>query len=94
MSPWMCTRSTCAVVIDNLLVYRDDNHLSTFYPAWLAPVLSVELDELAPTGRPDTSAAPLGAGRPGDGSPAAPDGVRQVRRGRAHRRDLLGGSPG
>jgi hypothetical protein len=68
VSPWLCTPSTCAVVVGNLLVYRDDNHLSTSYPAWLAPLLSVELDELAPTGRPDTSAAHLGAGGPGDGA--------------------------
>jgi hypothetical protein len=36
VSPWICTQSTCAVVVGNLLVYRDDNHLSTSYPAWLA----------------------------------------------------------
>jgi hypothetical protein len=23
--PWICTRSTCAVVVGNLLVYRDDD---------------------------------------------------------------------
>jgi hypothetical protein len=43
VSPWICTESTCAVVVGNLLVYRDDNHLSTSYPAWLAPLLALEL---------------------------------------------------
>jgi hypothetical protein len=45
VSPFMCTRSTCAVVVGNLLVYRDDNHLSTSYPAWLSPIIAIELDE-------------------------------------------------
>jgi hypothetical protein len=46
--PSICTRSTCAVV-GNLLVYRDDNHLSTSYPAWLAPLLPLELDQMMET---------------------------------------------
>ena len=44
VTPWICTRSRCAVVVGNLLVYRDDNHLTTSYAAWLAPVLAAELD--------------------------------------------------
>jgi peptidoglycan/LPS O-acetylase OafA/YrhL len=54
VSPWICTRSTCAVVVGNLLVYRDDNHLSTSYPAWLAPLLALELDRVmdTPTAHP------------------------------------------
>ncbi len=54
VSPWICTRSTCAVVVGNLLVYRDDNHLSTSYPAWLAPLLALELDRAmgTPTAHP------------------------------------------
>jgi hypothetical protein len=52
VSPWMCARSTCAVVVGNLLVYRDDNHLSTSYPAWLAPVFAVELDQVLHAGPP------------------------------------------
>jgi peptidoglycan/LPS O-acetylase OafA/YrhL len=39
ISPWVCTSTTCAVVVGNLLVYRDDNHLTTEYPRWLAPLL-------------------------------------------------------
>jgi hypothetical protein len=27
-----------------MLVYRDDNHLSTAYTRWLAPVLAPQLD--------------------------------------------------
>jgi hypothetical protein len=54
VSPWICTESTCAVVVGNLLVYRDDNHLSTSYPAWLAPLLALELAQVmgTPTAHP------------------------------------------
>jgi peptidoglycan/LPS O-acetylase OafA/YrhL len=37
--PWFCTLSTCAVVVDNLVVYRDDNHLTQAYASFLAPVM-------------------------------------------------------
>ncbi|HEX2042771.1 MAG TPA: acyltransferase family protein [Acidimicrobiales bacterium] len=43
VTPWFCT-ATCAVVVDNLLVYRDDNHLTTSYASWLAPVVGAHLD--------------------------------------------------
>lgn len=49
VSPWICTRSTCAVVVGNLLLYRDDNHLSTAYPAWLAPLVGLEVDRAMAT---------------------------------------------
>jgi SGNH domain (fused to AT3 domains) len=52
VSPWMCARSTCTVVVGNLLVYHDDNHLSTSYPAWLAPVVAFELDQVLHAGPP------------------------------------------
>ncbi len=41
VSRWICTPLTCAVVVGNLLTYRDDNHLSTAYTRWLAPVLGM-----------------------------------------------------
>ncbi|HEY6747909.1 MAG TPA: acyltransferase family protein [Mycobacteriales bacterium] len=44
VSRWICTPAACPPVVGRLLVYRDDNHLSTGYPAWLAPVLAVQLD--------------------------------------------------
>jgi peptidoglycan/LPS O-acetylase OafA/YrhL len=50
VSPWVCSRSTCAVVVGNLLTYRDDNHLSTAYAAWLSPLLAFQLDELIHAG--------------------------------------------
>jgi hypothetical protein len=41
--PWLCTATTCAAIVDNLLVWRDDNHLTTSYTTWLAPVIGAEL---------------------------------------------------
>ena len=45
VTPWLCTRSTCAVEVGNLLAYRDDNHLTTTYTAWLSPLLGDQLDQ-------------------------------------------------
>jgi hypothetical protein len=65
VTPWICTRSTCAAVVGNLLVYRDDNHLSAAYAAWLSPAMAVVVDQArqlpnARLGRsgPAVSAAP------------------------------------
>jgi hypothetical protein len=38
----MCGRR-CPVVIGNLLVYRDTNHLTTEYATMLAPLLEAQL---------------------------------------------------
>ncbi|HZD74906.1 MAG TPA: acyltransferase family protein [Actinomycetota bacterium] len=74
VSPWICTRSTCAVVVGNLLTYRDDNHLSTVYAAWLSPLLAFQLHESihAATGTPPGSRSewarrPVAAGRASGG---------------------------
>jgi hypothetical protein len=37
VTPWFCTNTTCPAIVGNLLVYRDDNHITTTYAAWLAP---------------------------------------------------------
>ncbi len=42
--PWFCDQTTCDVIVGNLLVYRDENHLTTAYAAWLAPAVSATLD--------------------------------------------------
>ena len=36
--PWFCTAVTCAAMVDNLLVSRDDNHITATYSGFLAPV--------------------------------------------------------
>jgi peptidoglycan/LPS O-acetylase OafA/YrhL len=39
---WVCA-DVCPVVVGDLLVYRDDNHLATGYPAWLTPLVTATL---------------------------------------------------
>ena len=48
VTPWVCV-TVCPVVVGTMLVYRDDNHLTTVYPAWLAPLVTATL--AAVTGR-------------------------------------------
>jgi len=59
VSPWLCTTTTCAVMVDNLLVYRDDNHLTDTYTTYLAPAMTDELGIVLgrrpPTATPTTS---------------------------------------
>ena len=38
-----CYAGRCATIVDNLLVYRDDNHITTSYSSFLAPVITDEL---------------------------------------------------
>jgi hypothetical protein len=38
--PWICTPTMCPAVVGNLLVYRDQSHLSVEYSTWLAPVIT------------------------------------------------------
>ncbi len=51
---WLCTSSECPVVIGNLLVYRDNSHITTAASVWLEPYLEAAvkplLDHLAPPG--------------------------------------------
>jgi peptidoglycan/LPS O-acetylase OafA/YrhL len=43
--PWFCAGATCAVMVDNLVVYRDDNHLTQAYASFLAPAVEPVLQE-------------------------------------------------
>ncbi len=57
--PWFCTTSTCAVMVDNLIVYRDDNHVTQTYASFLTPVVEPEL-KLAMAGPPVVTAPAKG----------------------------------
>ncbi len=41
--PWLCTTTTCATIVDNLLVYRDDNHLTATFASYLAEPVTDEI---------------------------------------------------
>lgn len=68
--PWFCGPSSCAVVVDNLIVYHDDNHVSAAYASWLTPVLGADLQTMTPTSL--WAPAPSGSGPPTPAG-AAPD---------------------
>ena len=44
VTPYICAAAACAAIVGNLLVYRDDNHLSTTFTTWLAPALAADFD--------------------------------------------------
>ncbi|WP_138735628.1 acyltransferase family protein [Modestobacter excelsi] len=44
ISALFCTADRCPVVIGDLLVFRDDNHISVEYAQWLAPVVGALVD--------------------------------------------------
>ncbi len=55
--PWFCTATKCAVMVDNVLVYRDDNHITATYAAYLAPAITDELGVVLGAHSPATSPA-------------------------------------
>jgi len=60
--PWFCSATTCAVMVGNLLVYRDDNHVTATYAAYLAPAvvdeLGLVLNDASPTLTPHSTPTP------------------------------------
>lgn len=42
--PWFCTDQWCPVIVGNVLVYRDTNHISVPYATLLAPLLADALE--------------------------------------------------
>jgi peptidoglycan/LPS O-acetylase OafA/YrhL len=41
--PWFCIATTCTPIVGNILVYRDDNHITATYANWLTPVIGADL---------------------------------------------------
>jgi hypothetical protein len=39
-APWLCTATRCPAVVGNVLVYRNESHITVPYSTWLAPALS------------------------------------------------------
>jgi len=63
--PWFCTTTTCSVMVDNLLVYRDDNHITATYAAYLAPAVADELGLVLHDASPTLTAPPRPTTEPG-----------------------------
>lgn len=45
---WICADNACPAVVGNLLVFRDESHLSVEFSEWLTPMITSLLDELQP----------------------------------------------
>jgi peptidoglycan/LPS O-acetylase OafA/YrhL len=43
---WFCTTSGCPTVAGNILVYRDDNHMSVTFASFIAPLLEVAIADV------------------------------------------------
>jgi len=43
---WFCTATSCPPVIDNMIVYADNSHITATYAAWLAPLMSTALKKI------------------------------------------------
>ncbi|MEJ1921955.1 acyltransferase family protein [Microbacterium sp. KHB019] len=54
LSDYICDDQWCPVIVDDLLVYRDVNHLTTPFVSYLAPALKPVLDELVAGGATST----------------------------------------
>ena len=44
---WFCAGPDCPGIVNGMLVYRDESHVSTAYSAWLAPMLAPLFDGVA-----------------------------------------------
>jgi len=40
---WFCTDTVCPTIVGNLLVYRDDNHITGSYAIFVAPLLDAAI---------------------------------------------------
>ncbi len=36
---WLCAPAACPVIVGNVLVYRDESHMTAVYSRWLAPMV-------------------------------------------------------
>lgn len=44
---WFCTATVCPPIINNIIVYADNSHITATYAKWLAPVMSVAMKKAA-----------------------------------------------
>lgn len=43
VAPWFCTSTVCDVIVDNLLVYRDNSHITVPFADYLSPLIADEM---------------------------------------------------
>jgi len=49
VSDWVCGTSKCPVIIGNIVMYRDNNHLSATMSEYLAPFVAAVVVPILPT---------------------------------------------
>lgn len=64
LNRYFCRADVCPAVIGNVLVYRDDSHLTTLFARSLAPALDHELRRRLPEVRMAASRQPVPSSRP------------------------------
>jgi peptidoglycan/LPS O-acetylase OafA/YrhL len=47
--PWFCAGATCGVMLDNIEMWRDDNHITETYSAYLGPAMGAQIAVVMPT---------------------------------------------
>jgi peptidoglycan/LPS O-acetylase OafA/YrhL len=69
VTPWFCTSRTCPVIVGNILLYRDAQHMVPEWSTFLAPLLARHLVPLVP---PQTGAQGGGTSTGTEGTSTAP----------------------
>jgi peptidoglycan/LPS O-acetylase OafA/YrhL len=46
--PWFCANTTCGTTVGNLEIWRDDNHITATYSAFLGPAMAAQLKAVLP----------------------------------------------
>jgi peptidoglycan/LPS O-acetylase OafA/YrhL len=49
VQPWFCTATRCGVIVGNIEMWRDDNHISPEYSSFLGPAMSAQLEAVMAT---------------------------------------------
>ncbi len=68
---WICAAERCPAIVGNMLVYRDDNHITKTFAKWLAPLLE-PIVVYAEARSPVAAAPPTPAPTPAPPPPAEP----------------------
>jgi len=48
--PWFCAGPTCGVMVDNIEMWRDDNHITETFSAYLGPAMAAQIARIMPSG--------------------------------------------
>ena len=55
VSNWLCATERCPVIVGNILVWRDSNHITTRFADWLIPLIDAAVGPYVEAVRQRTS---------------------------------------